>query len=56
MEFPPARFFEKFGIGLSEGSDLGFPGFVRLNFGCSRPLLHEALKRMKTAIKSKRGI
>jgi len=45
--FTPARFFEKAGVGLSEGSDFGLPGFVRLNFGCQRSLLQEALQRMK---------
>jgi cystathionine beta-lyase len=50
----PARYFEKAGVGLSEGREFGFPGFVRLNFGCQRSLLQEALKRMKkaTAIRS----
>lgn len=46
----PGRFFEKFGVGLSEGSDFGCPGFVRLNFGCPRSLLQEALKRIKKAV------
>jgi cystathionine beta-lyase len=45
----PARFFEAYGIGLSEGSEFGFPGFVRLNFGCRRVLLQEALKRIQRA-------
>jgi cystathionine beta-lyase len=45
----PARFFEAFGVGLSEGSDFGFPGYVRLNFGCHRSLLQQALQRMKRA-------
>jgi len=49
----PARFFEAFGIGLSEGSDFGYPGFVRLNFGCQRSLLQEALQRIKRAIQEK---
>jgi cystathionine beta-lyase len=48
----PGRFFEAFGVGLSDGSEFGFPGFVRLNFGCQRPLLQEALQRMKNAIQS----
>lgn len=43
----PGRFFEAFGVGLSEGGDFGSPGFVRLNFGCPRALLQEALVRMK---------
>ena len=46
----PGRFFETAGVGLSEGSDFGCPGFVRLNFGCPRSLLQEALHRMKRAI------
>jgi cystathionine beta-lyase len=49
-EISPGRFFESFGVGLSEGSEFGSPGFVRLNFGCRRSLLQEALKRMKRAV------
>ena len=49
----PARFFEAFGVGFSEGSDFGFPGYVRLNFGCRRSLLQEALQRLKRAVKEK---
>lgn len=52
-EFCPGRFFESFGVGLSEGADFGFPGYVRLNFGCQRALLQEALTRMKKAVQSK---
>jgi len=46
----PAAFFEQAGVGLSDGADFGGKGFVRLNFGCSRPLLVEALGRMARAI------
>ena len=46
----PARYFEKAGVGLSEGSDFGSPGFMRLNFGCPRSLLMQALERMKLAL------
>ena len=46
----PARYFEKAGVGLSEGSEFGSPGFIRLNFGCSRSLLTKALERMKQAL------
>ena len=49
----PGRFFERFGVGLSEGSDFGFPGYLRLNFGCRRSLLQEALQRIKKALKEK---
>jgi cystathionine beta-lyase len=46
----PVRFFEQAGVGLSGGADFGLPGFVRLNFGCPRPLLAEALGRMRVAL------
>jgi cystathionine beta-lyase len=46
----PARFFEEAGVGLSDGADFDAPGFVRLNFGCPRPLLAEALRRMAAAV------
>jgi cystathionine beta-lyase len=46
----PVRFFEDAGVGLQDGIEFGGPGFVRLNFGCQRPLLHEALDRMKKAM------
>ena len=45
----PAQFFEEAGVGLSNGADFGLPGWVRLNFGCSRATLEAALERMKTA-------
>ncbi|MGD8612892.1 MAG: PatB family C-S lyase [Desulfobacterales bacterium] len=45
------RFFENAGVGLQDGSEFGGPGFVRLNFGCPRPLLKTALDRMASAIK-----
>jgi len=46
----PGRFFEEAGVGLSDGSDFCGPGFVRLNFGCARSLLQEALQRMEHAL------
>ena len=46
----PASYFEKAGVGLSEGSEFGSPGFMRLNFGCPRSLLRQALERMKQAL------
>ncbi|NIA20523.1 MAG: putative C-S lyase [Anaerolineaceae bacterium] len=42
-------FFEAAGVGLSDGGDFGLPGFVRLNFGCPRSRLIEALNRMRRA-------
>jgi cystathionine beta-lyase len=46
----PSRYLEKAGVGLSEGSDFGSPGFMRLNFGCPRSLLKQALERMRQAL------
>jgi cystathionine beta-lyase len=46
----PHSFFENAGVGLSNGSDFGAPGFLRLNLGCTRSLLESAITRMKTAI------
>lgn len=48
----PARHFEAAGVGLSDGADFAAPGFVRLNFGCRRALLEEALARMGSALRS----
>jgi cystathionine beta-lyase len=49
----PAAFFEQAGVGLSDGADFGAPGFVRLNFGCRRSLLDEALTRMGSALRQR---
>ncbi len=46
----PAALFENGGVGLSDGAAFGAPGFVRLNFGCSRILLEKALGRMDRTI------
>jgi cystathionine beta-lyase len=51
----PATFFEKAGVGLSDGIPFDGAGFVRLNFGCPRPLLVKALARMKSAVAKLRG-
>ena len=52
----PAALFEQAGVGLSDGVDFG-PGrayaqYVRLNFGTTRALLDEALKRIGRACAS----
>lgn len=49
----PILFFEQAGVGLSPGAQFGDRHFVRLNFGCPRPLLREALTRMKNALQSR---
>jgi cysteine-S-conjugate beta-lyase len=49
----PHRALEQAGVGLSDGAEFGpgdaYRGFVRLNFGCSRALLDEALARIGRA-------
>ena len=46
----PHRHFEEAGVGLSNGVDFGAPGFLRLNFGCSRSLLLSGLERIASAV------
>ncbi len=52
----PIAHFEAAGIGLSDGAFFGGPrgSHVRLNFGCPRATLSEALARMKRAVTSGR--
>jgi cystathionine beta-lyase len=51
----PVAHFEKHGVGLSDGRPFGAqPGaYLRLNFGCPRATLVEALARMKQAVASR---
>lgn len=48
----PIAHFEKHGVGLSEGAFFGAPkgSHVRMNFGCTRATLVEAMRRMKAAL------
>ena len=46
----PQKFFEQHGVGMNDGADFGAPGFVRLNFGCPREMLEEALERIEIAV------
>lgn len=48
----PALFFERHGLGFSPGRDFGDDGYVRLNFGCPRDFIHEALRRMENAVRT----
>ena len=50
----PVSFFEAAGVGLQDGRGFAGPGFVRLNFGCRRALLQEALRRMTVALERRR--
>ncbi len=56
LEEGPHKFFlKKAKVALNCGDDFGDggQGFVRLNFGCSRELLTEALERMEKAIRER---
>ena len=48
----PVAHFEEHGIGLSDGAPFGAPpgSHLRLNFGCPRAVLVEAVERMKRAL------
>ncbi len=47
LELPDAaKTCELAGVGLSDGAAFGGPGFLRLNFGCPRSVLEEALRRL----------
>ncbi|MBF7728917.1 MalY/PatB family protein [Pseudomonas sp. N040] len=48
----PGRWFEEHGVGLSDGTAFGSPGYLRLNFALPPVLLDEALARMQRAIDS----
>ncbi|MEG3112172.1 MULTISPECIES: PatB family C-S lyase [Pantoea] len=49
----PALYFEKYGLGFSPGRDFGDDKFVRLNFGCTRALLEEAVVRLGKAVNAR---
>lgn len=49
LENPP-HFFEQAGVGMSPGRDFGDDRFMRLNFGCPRALLEEAVDRIRRAL------
>jgi cystathionine beta-lyase len=57
LENPYKFFLENAKVALSDGAIFGTAGqgFVRLNFGCPRATLEEALQRMKTALVSRSG-
>ncbi len=46
----PAHFFEQAGVGMSPGRDFGDDRYMRLNFGCPRGLLEEAVRRIRSAL------
>jgi cystathionine beta-lyase len=46
----PIAFFQQAGVGLQNGLEFGQPGFVRLNFACSRENLMLGIERIKKAV------
>ena len=47
-----AAFFETAGVKLSDGTDFRGRGYMRLNFGCPRAILQDALERIQHAVAS----
>ena len=50
----PSQFFEQHNVGMSDGATFAGPGFIRMNFGCPRSILKEALKRIEKAVINQR--
>lgn len=50
LDDPPA-YFESYGIGMSEGFRFDDDRFMRLNFGCPRAVLVEAISRFERAVR-----
>lgn len=48
----PKAFFEKAGVGVSDGTDFSGSGFIRLNFGCPEATLKQGLDRIQKALQS----
>ena len=46
------EFFENAGVGMSPGRDFGDNGFMRLNFGCPRSRVEQAVARIRKAVES----
>ncbi len=48
----PPGFFEAAGVGMSPGYEFGDSGYMRLNFGCPRSRLVEAVERIRRAVEA----
>ncbi|MCP4472083.1 MAG: putative C-S lyase [Gammaproteobacteria bacterium] len=46
----PSRFFENAGVGMSPGRDFGDSNYMRLNFGCPRSRVEDAVERIRKAV------
>ena len=47
----PAAACRSAGVALSAGAAFGDPAYLRLNFGCRRETLDEALRRLATVLR-----
>jgi len=48
----PQRFFENAGVGMSPGFEFGDTDFMRLNFGCPRSRVEQAVDRIRAAVEA----
>lgn len=48
----PYQFFLDAGVGVSDGAGFGDSNYLRLNFGCPKSILEDALNRIEAALKS----
>ena len=48
----PMGFFENAGVGMSPGRDFGDPNYMRLNFGCPRRRVEQAVERIRKAVEA----
>ncbi|WP_298442248.1 PatB family C-S lyase [uncultured Ferrimonas sp.] len=46
----PAQRLRQFGLGVSDGSEFGQAGFIRINFACPKATLVEGLARLRQAV------
>ncbi len=51
----PVAHFESHGLGLSDGKEFAGPGYLRLNFACTRATLVEACDRITRAVQETDG-
>jgi cystathionine beta-lyase len=51
----PCSYFERYGLGFSDGTHFGAPGFLRMNFGCPRSRVELALSRLESAVRARRA-
>lgn len=48
----PHSFFVEHGLGIAAGEEYEGPGYIRLNFGCSKSTLEEGLSRLARAVET----